>query len=401
MTEFDKLNLSVVPIYNLEDKAPKIRWLERKSWCSWEERNDLYPKAVNWYVVPSHVATYFMNGVEIGYYVIDVDHHAGDKFEEAVDFLKQCGIPKSLTIRTPSGGLHIYYWATLDSIPVQVPKGNPTGLPIEIKTKTGVLAPNGRDRKVIVDVPVAYLSPSDNSLFSKLAKLPATKPLRVNRKPIDPNYKLPEPLTLSESQRHDTMVKEAKRLQDDGCPDSKILEWLKATREASPGSRRITDRELSDIIDWGGSGVDYNYDDIDKLLEESKKEIPSVSSPEPREATLTIEDDTFTTLNLEAHCRASQEPTEALTGVELVKSVFPGTTELEGWESIYAKSVFSTREETKEMIRAGLKKLPKEDVSFACGMLQADKMRKTWESAPHSTQVKYEYFKELVKSLLQ
>lgn len=365
MTEFDKLNLMVVPIFEEGSKIPGVKWTDRSTWCSWEEKEDVYPNAKAWYVVPSHLATYFMNGVEVGYYVIDVDNHEGDKFKEAVAFLKKCGIPRSLTVRTPSGGLHIYYWAPIDSVPEQVIKNNPTGLPIEIKTKTGVVAPNGKDRVVEVDEPVAYLTATGNSLFSQVATVRQTKQLRVRRKPVNPNYILPAPLALPESQRHDTMIKEAKRLQDDGCPDEKIIEWLKETRELSPGSRRITDREIEDMIDWEGSGVEYNYDDVDKLLEDALKQ--------------------------EAKETVKEEKPDPLEGAE----------ELTGWDAVYAKSIFSDKTEVKKYISEELKNVSEEDKPFIRGMLDPNKTRTTWASAPYETQVKYEMFKETIKNLLQ
>lgn len=364
MTEFDKLNLMVVPIFKEGSKIPGVEWTDRSTWCSWEEKEDVYPNAKAWYVLPSHLATYYINGVEVGYYVIDVDNHAGDKFKEAVEFLKKCGIPRSLTVRTPSGGLHIYYWAPVDSIPQQVVKNNPTGLPIEIKTKTGVVAPNGKDRVVEIDEPVAYLTATSNSLFSQVAKVKPTKQFRVRRKPVNPNYILPPPLALPESQRHDTMIKEAKRLQDDGCPDEKIIEWLKATRELSPGSRRITDREIDDMVDWEGSGVEYNYDDVDKLLEDALKQ-------------------------------------EAEAPKKTFADIFPEAEELTGWDAVFAKSVFVDKEETKKYIKEELKNVPKEDLPFVRDMLDPNKIRTAWASAPYETQVKYEMFKDSLKNLLQ
>lgn len=322
MTNFDKIDFMVLPVEDATLKRPNLNgkslpWKTDEHYCSWQEREDLYPGIKNWYVVPSSLVSYSMNGVEIGYYVIDVDNHDNDNFAGAIKFLKECNIPRTLTVRTPSGGLHMYYWALRDAMPEQVMKANPTGLPIEIKTKTGVLAPNGEDRVVIVDEPIAYLPVVEGSLFTEIARLTPKKKKRMQKKPVNKDYVVPEPEALPESSRHDTMIRKAKFLQDDGCPDEKVLDWLMKTRDMSPGYRKISDQELYDIIDWEGSSVTRPKPVavVSKVVETPVEEKPA------EEVEMAIED--------------PLEGTELLTGEEAeeVIAVFFNPETGERWES--------------------------------------------------------------------
>lgn len=360
MTEFDRLDLYVTPAHP-KQKRPfyngrGLDWEDRSCWCSWQEREEVYPGTTDWYVIPSHLATYQENGVDIGYWIIDVDNHDGDNFKAAIEFLRSCTLPPTLTVRTPSGGLHIYYKAIKEDVPKQVQKGNALNLPIEIKTKTGVIAPNGRDRLIIKDLPVQFYTIMEGSPLTQLARLKPKTPLVVHRRPIDPNYQLPEPMVLPESKRHDTMTRLARTFQDGGCAPDRVEGWLKQTRDISPGSRRITDKEIKDIVEWQGSGRVVN--DMEELLAEP------APAPDPlADATL-----------------------------------------LTGWEGVWAVAQFSTPEEIYKLVNDTLSSLTltPEEEDFVSELYTTDlkEMQAAWLRYPH-LQAKFVYLKDTLKLALE
>lgn len=362
MNEFDKLDLMVVPIQDpiKFEKRPNyngqyIKWGDPKTWCSWQEREDIYPSCSDWYVIPANKCTYIADGIEVGYWILDIDKHDGDRFEEAIAFLRECNLPPTLTIRTPSGGLHLYYFAPVDDLPAPVAHDNATGLPIEVKVHTGVVAPNGRDRKIIVDKPVAYLTVVEGNKLAELTRL-KSKNVKKTLKPINPNYQLPEPTPLLEGSRHDTLLKEVRYHQDMGCPADKALEWLKARRAISPGSRPMPDNELEDMIAWPGSGQPISSD-----IEELKQEAEQESDP------------------------------------------LAGAIPLTGWESIYAQVLFSTKEEAYNLIAEELEKHPGDtpaETKFLADMFSADlsTMKRLWAANPPFQQ-KYLWYKDCMKEV--
>lgn len=372
MTEFDKLNLRVVPIEDMEKfhklpnyKGYPVKWSDPANYCDWEEREDIYPGVKDWYVIPPARSTFIENGIEVGYWVIDIDNHEGDKYEEAIEFLRTCDIPPSLTIRTPSGGLHIYYKALKEDLPAPLGRNKEFDLPIEIKTSVGVVAPNGRDRVVIRDLPVAYFSITEDNPISKIAKL-KTKRLRVAKKETDPNFPIEEePFPeVGPGDRHNTLMATACSLYARGCPPEKIQEWgeefyLRTGRKQQPN-------EISNIVRDAMNYIDEDEAEAEAELEELKHE-----AEEEEKKPQTFED------------------------------IFPGAEELTGWEAVKAKALFSDRDKTKQYIKDELKNLPPEDLPFARGMLDPNKIRATWSSTPYEKQLKYESFKDSIKLLLQ
>lgn len=374
MTEFDKLNLRVVPIEDMEKfhKLPNyqghpVKWSDPSNYCNWEEREDVYPGVKDWYVIPPARSTFFDNGIEVGYWVMDIDNHEGDKYDEAIEFLKSCKIPPSLTIRTPSGGLHIYYKALKEDLPAPLGRNKEFDLPIEIKTSVGVVAPNGRDRVVIRDFPVAYFSITEDNPISKIAKL-KQKRVRIAKKETDPNFPIEdEPFPeVGPGDRHNTLMATACSLYARGCPPEKIQEWgeefyLRTGRKQQPN-------EIANIVRDAMNYVDEDEAEAEAELEELKQE---------------AEEDA--------------QDTDVLT----FEDIFPGAEELTGWEAVKAKAIFSDRDETKQYIKEELKNLPPEDLPFARGMLDPNKIRTTWAQASQQTQEKYEDFKDSLKILME
>lgn len=372
MTEFDKLNLRVVPIEDMEKfhklpnyKGYPVKWSDPKNYCDWEEREDVYPGVKDWYVIPPARSTFVENGIEVGYWVMDIDNHEGDKYEEAIEFLKSCKIPPSLTIRTPSGGLHIYYKALKEDLPAPLGRNKEFDLPIEIKTSVGVVAPNGRDRVVIRDLPVAYFSITEDNPISKIAKLKTKRP-RIAKKETDPNFPIEEePFPeVGPGDRHNTLMATACSLYARGCPPEKIQEWgeefyLRTGRKQQPN-------EIANIVRDAMNYIDEDEAEAEAELEELKQE-----AEEEEKKPQTFED------------------------------IFPGATPLDGWEAVKAKAIFSDRNETKQYIKDELKNLPPEDLPFARGMLDPDKIRTTWAQASQQTQEKYEDFKDSLKILME
>ena len=372
MTEFDKLNLRVVPIEDMEKfhklpnyKGRPVKWSDPANYCDWEEREDVYPGVKDWYVIPPARSTFIENGIEVGYWVMDIDNHEGDNYKEAIKFLRSCNIPPSLTIRTPSGGLHIYYKALKEDLPAPLGRNKELDLPIEIKVSTGVVAPNGRDRVIIRDLPVAYFTVTEDNPISKIAKIKTKRP-RIAKKETDPNFPIEEePFPdVGPGDRHNTLMATACSLYARGCPPEKIQEWgeefyLRTGRKQQPN-------EISNIVRDAMNYIDEDEAEAEAELEELKQE-----AEEEEKKPQTFED------------------------------IFPGAEELTGWEAVKAKALFSDRDETKQYIKDELKNLPPEDLPFARGMLNPNKIRTTWAQAPQQTQVKYEDFKDSLKILME
>lgn len=374
MTEFDKLNLRVVPIQDPVkfNKLPNykgfpVKWSDPSNWCDWKEREEIYPGVKDWYVIPPARSTFIMDGIEIGYWVLDIDNHEGDKYTEAIEFLRKCDIPPSLTIRTPSGGLHIYYFAPVEDLPAPLGRSKEFDLPIEIKVSTGVVAPNGRDRNVIRDLPVAFFTITEDNPISKIAKI-KQKRVRIAKKETDPNFPIEEePFPeVGPGDRHNTLMATACSLYVRGCPPEKIQEWgeefyLRTGRRQQPN-------EIANIVRDAMNYVDEDEAEAEAELEELKQE---------------VEEDA--------------QDTNVLT----FEDIFPGTEELTGWDAVLAKSIFSDKEETKQYIKEELKNAPQSDLPFIRGMLSPKTIRTTWANAPRETQEKYISFKDSLKNLME
>lgn len=362
MTEFDKLNLRVAPIQDPVkfNKLPNykgypVKWSDPNNWCSWEEREDVYPGVKDWYVIPPARSTFFKDGIEIGYWVLDVDNHEGDKYKEAIDFLKTCDLPPSLTIRTPSKGLHIYYFAPIDDLPAPLGRNKELNLPIEIKVSTGVVAPNGRDRVVERDLPVAYFTITDGNPIAKIAKLKEKRNYGP-RKDTNPDFPIEEePFPdVGPGDRHPTMLSVSCSLYARGCPPEKIRWWCEEFYRRT--NRKEQPNEISNAIKSAVTYVDGSDDDLDELLKEAK---------------------------------------------DPIKEIFPGATPLTGWDETFALTVFSDREESKQLIKEKLKSIPPEDKPKLRGLITNDlqRMQETWATLPPKLQHKYEGLKDAMKLL--
>lgn len=374
MTEFDKLNLRVVPIEDMEKfhklpnyKGYPVKWSDPSTYCDWEEREDIYPGVQDWYVVPPTRSTFIRDGMEIGYWVIDVDNHEGDKYEEAIEFLRKCNIPPSLTIRTPSGGIHIYYFAPVEDLPAPLGRSKEFDLPIEIKTSVGVVAPNGRDRVVIRDLPVAYFTITEDNPIANIAKLKKDR-VHIAKKETDPNFPIEEeefPETIA-GDRHNTLMATACSLYARGCPPEKIQWWGEEFYRRN--NRKQQPNEVANIVRDAMKYVDGENAEAEAEIEELKHE---------------AEEDV--------------QDTNALN----IEDIFEGAVELTGWDGVLAKGIFSDKDELKQMMREELKDIPKEDIPFVRDMLNPNKTRTTWASAPVEKQRQYVSFKDTVKLLLE
>lgn len=311
MDNFAKADFMVVPIQD-GSKIPNynghpVKWGDQKNWVSWQEREDFYPNCQDWYVIPPLYAKYRHICMEIGYYVIDVDNHDGDKFEEAEKEIESWGLPKTLVVRTKSGGKHYYFWTFADALPRVRNDRKDGGLPIEIKVHTGWVAPNGRDRVIEEDNPIAPLHVVAGTKFGDFASYKKEYTGRRQRKPVDPNFELPDIPSYPESTRHDSIIRDVKRLQDNGCPPELVEEYIDKVIENSPGSRHIDDREIKNIIDWEGS-----TERLQVLVErDNKKDLEELKAD--------------------------------------LEDPLAGAVELEGRERIEALAVFATEEEKIEL----------------------------------------------------
>lgn len=373
MTEFDKLNLRVVPIQDPVkfNKRPNyngrsVAWSDPATWCDWEEREDIYPGVKDWYVIPPARSTFIENGIEVGYWVLDVDNHEGDKFEEACEFLRSCHLPPSLTIRTPSGGIHRYYKALKDDLPAPLGRNKELNLPIEIKVSTGVVAPNGRDRVIIQDIPVAYFTITEDNPIAKIAKIKQNRTYGA-KKETDPNFPIEdEPFPeVGPGDRHNTLMATACSLYARGCPPEKIQEWgeefyLRSGRKQQPN-------EIANIVRDA-----MNYVDGDEA--EAEAELQELVDNATEDVNKTEE-------------KVDINPLE-------------GAVELTGWEGAFAKVIFSDKEESKKYISEELKNIPEQDKPLIRPLITSDmnKMREAWVKMPVEKQIQYEYLKDTIKS---
>lgn len=377
MNNFEKLNLLVVPVQVSEYNGERVKYPNyskfykpgmeprricwqadhAENWVSWEERDSFYPGVENWFALGGLVTRgkYFMDGMEIGYGVIDVDNHDDkEKFDKTVAFLSSIGWDDTLIVQTPSGGRHYYFWCLADYLPNH--SNGCEEYAIEFKTKGGWLVPNGKDRVIISDKPVKRLSLTKDSPLAKLVSIKRETKF-PQRRPTNDDFDIEsvEVPDVAPGNRHATFLSTAMSLYHKGCPPEKIIEWGEKFFEKN--GRREQRNEISNAVRDAIKYIDSNPSDLELLLEEAKKP----KAPDP------------------------------LAGAE----------ELTGWDAVFAKSVFADREETKKYIKEELKNVPKEDLPFVREMLDPNKIRTAWASAPYETQVKYEMFKDSLKNLLQ
>ena len=123
-------------------------------------------------------------------------------------------------IKTASGGLHIYYKAPAEFLSRQctaVVDDKPTS--IEVKVNTGWVAPNGRDRLIIRDLPVAIYYPKGDYPCGEAVILNANK-LSATENNEDTTVDICTfPTTdRTEGKRHSVLHKTALTLRALGCP---------------------------------------------------------------------------------------------------------------------------------------------------------------------------------------
>lgn len=93
-----------------------------------------------------------------------------------------------------------------------------------------------------------------------------------------------------------------------------------------------------------------------------------------------------------------------LDGVS-VESVIPGATPLTGWEAIYAKAQFSTKEELYDIVSDECSKWSErypEDCDFLCAMYadSMEELKAAWITGTIEQQLRYELLKDTMKILL-
>lgn len=377
MNNFEKLNLLVVPVQASEYNGERVKYPNyskiykpgmeprricwqadhSENWVNWEEREAFYPGVENWFALGGLVTRgkYFMDGMEIGYGVIDVDNHGDkEKFDKTVAFLSSIGWDDTLIVQTPSGGRHYYFWCLADYLPNH--SNGCEEYAIEFKTRGGWLVPNGKDRIIISDKPVKRLSLTKDSPLAKLVSIKRETKF-PQRRPTNPDFDIEsvEIPSISAGDRHNTLLSMCMSLYHKGCPPEKIIEWGEKFYEKN--GRRQQPNEISNAVRDAIKYIDSNPSDLELLLEEAKKP----KAPDP------------------------------LAGAE----------ELTGWDAVFAKGVFSDKEELKGLIREELKTVPAEDTELVRGLLTPSKMRETWAATPYPKQVQYETFKDTVKMFVE
>lgn len=90
-----------------------------------------------------------------------------------------------------------------------------------------------------------------------------------------------------------------------------------------------------------------------------------------------------------------------------LRSIFAGATEVTGWEALYAKALFSTKEEIYAMVAEMCEKectddLPEEELDFVSSLYAdtMDELRDAWVKGKVEYQLKYQYLKETMKLAL-
>lgn len=246
---FEQLNLKVVGC-GKGLKHPIVKWTDPENWVDWEERFDFYPDSEDFYVIPGQKVTYDMNGVDVGYYVLDIDrgHKEGDevKYAQAIELLRSWKIPRTLTVRTAHGGLHIYYKSLAGMMPAQ---RSDSDLPIEIKSANGWVAPNGKTRKIIVDTDVAMLVPTNGTPFGDFVNVKKKSVFRPKPRKENFNIENYKPPVVEAGYRHNTLLGWVTFLKEQGATEEELDIFIRKFCEANPG-RVYTERELSDIKSW-------------------------------------------------------------------------------------------------------------------------------------------------------
>lgn len=347
MDSFGDVDFMVVPIQEPKKfkKMPNydgklLCWGNEATWVSWQEREDFYPNCSDWFVIPPMKRTYNRNGCEIAYFILDIDNHEGDDFKGAVAFIKDLidkgEIPKTLMVQSASGGLHLYFWTFADSIPHAADARRTNGLPIEIKSSHGWVAPNGRDRKIIRDLPIAPLHVIDGTWFGEFAKIKPKKD-HTPRAFINEDFDIdshPIPDTIS-GYRHATLNTEMMKLYYSGCPDDMAIEWGYKFYEANDRrpQRNEVENMWRDVKRYCGENDEAT---IKELLEMSSGPSKIASKPTPP-------------TKMDVLPSENEKPiTEPLTSSQDIVQLL-NLEQLSPLEEIEAQAVFATEEEKIEL----------------------------------------------------
>lgn len=283
MDKFEDVDFMVVPIQDAKrfKKMPNydgklLCWSDQSTWVSWQEREDFYPNCGDWFVIPPRKRTYNRSGDEIAYFIIDIDNHEGDKFMEAVNFIHglelKGELPPTLTASTASGGRHLYYWTFADAIPAAADLRRINGLPIEIKSSHGWVAPNGRDRKITRDLPIAPLHVMEGTWFGEFAKIKQDTRPSEPRTAIDPDFDIDAwPLDdTAPGYRHLELNNNMIKMYFKGCPDEKAIEW--GYRFFEHNGRRPQRNEVEnmwrDVKKWCGEVDAEATTDLESIMSE-------------------------------------------------------------------------------------------------------------------------------------
>ena len=96
----------------------------------------------------------------------------------------------------------------------------------------------------------------------------------------------------------------------------------------------------------------------------------------------------------------------SLAGVDM-RSIFAGATEVTGWEAIYAKALFSTRDEIFEMVSEKcsddcMNGISEDEMEFVSSLYvdTMDELKAAWMKGKIEYQLKYQYLKETMKLAL-
>lgn len=281
MDNFAKVDFMVVPIQDPVKfkKRPNyndmpICWSDESSWVSWQERNDFYPNCNDWFVIPPKKRTYNIDGDEIAYFILDIDNHKGDDFVGAYKLIKELEakgkLPETLEVKSASGGRHLYYWTFADAIPSAGDARRINGLPIEIKSSHGWVAPNGRDRVIIRDLPIAPLHVMDGTWFGEFAKIKNSRPPSGPRKEVNPNFDIDSwPIEdTAPGYRHLTLNNNMIKLYYAGCPDDKAIEWGYKFYEYTnrKPQRNEIENMWRDVMKWCGENEAEDLADLDSIM---------------------------------------------------------------------------------------------------------------------------------------
>ena len=352
MNNFEAFNFKVVPIG--ENKRPYVAWSQEETWCDWEERDEVYPNTKDWYVIPGQKVHYEIDGVEWGVFVIDIDQESPAQFQKAVQLVRSWKLPPTLLVKTKHNGWHLYYRALAEMMPRNCNLRANFNLPVEVKSNVGWVAPNGRDRIIVKDLPIAPLIPTEGTPFGDAVSIQPKRTAQIEDKPTNPDFPIEkiEIPSVGAGGRHNKCLGTVIWLKQQGCPRDKALDW--AHKFYAANGRAEQRGEIENMWGW--------------------------DTPVSDSATFS-------------------------RTLPILRDPLEGAVELEGEEKLEAQLIFSTKEEGAVILAEYVSELAEstsEDFDFLAALYDDDikKVKQAWVSATHEQRVKYEYLKEAIKSTL-